>query len=376
MSSPYFTRKRSRFFHDTAAPAHQQDATVPAVPQEPEASPDQVEEPVVGSACSSCGIGTLAARNGRYGPFLGCSEFPKCRHTNKLVTEDSAKRTRQTPRSRARLEIETSSTIRVWSTDSAAQQAVLGKVLAEHVTLARLDTAPRQDWQPAAAQVRCTAVFSLGDHDELHRQLQSSTESGGSGQTGAVASALRVQPVPSGALAFFRGLPDTADESTSDHTRAQELLARMPPRLYRTLLGFQRRGVETLLRWHGRGLLADEMGLGKTRQAIGLLGALRPWPVLIVVPASLRLMWADELESWLPELLAPGDVRLIASSSDALHQDEATPKVVLTSFRLATLLQASFQARTWKALIVDESHTLGSTSRATDSQQTLSLIHI
>ena len=88
----------------------------------------------------------------------------------------------------------------------------------------------------------------------------------------------------------------------------------MPRRLRDTLLQFQLRGVETLLRWRGRGLLADEMGLGKTLQAIGFLGALQPWPALLVVPASLRLMWAEELERWLPELLTPSDApRLVAS---------------------------------------------------------------
>ena len=34
----------------------------------------------------------------------------------------------------------------------------------------------------------------------------------------------------------------------------------------------------------------------------------------LVVPASLRLMWAEELERWLPELLTPSDApRLVAS---------------------------------------------------------------
>lgn len=31
-----------------------------------------------------CG-GTLRRRNGKYGPFLGCSNFPKCRHTAKVT---------------------------------------------------------------------------------------------------------------------------------------------------------------------------------------------------------------------------------------------------------------------------------------------------
>ena len=30
-------------------------------------------------------------------------------------------------------------------------------------------------------------------------------------------------------------------------------------------------------------------------QALGVLAALRPWPVLIVAPATLRLMWAEEV---------------------------------------------------------------------------------
>jgi DNA helicase IV len=31
--------------------------------------------------CPTCGKGTLVARNGPYGPFLGCSTFPRCKYT-------------------------------------------------------------------------------------------------------------------------------------------------------------------------------------------------------------------------------------------------------------------------------------------------------
>lgn len=34
--------------------------------------------------CAGCGEGTLVLRKGRYGEFLGCSRFPKCRHTAKI----------------------------------------------------------------------------------------------------------------------------------------------------------------------------------------------------------------------------------------------------------------------------------------------------
>lgn len=33
--------------------------------------------------CPICG-GELILRNGKYGPFYGCSNFPECRHTEKI----------------------------------------------------------------------------------------------------------------------------------------------------------------------------------------------------------------------------------------------------------------------------------------------------
>ena len=77
---------------------------------------------------------------------------------------------------------------------------------------------------------------------------------------------IQVQGVPPGALAFFRGLPDSAEPPDAAAIAASQM-ARIPARIDATLLGFQRRGVEQILRWGGRGLLADEMGLGKTVQA-------------------------------------------------------------------------------------------------------------
>jgi DNA helicase-4 len=35
--------------------------------------------------CPSCGKGSLVLRKGPYGPFLGCSAFPRCRHTSKAA---------------------------------------------------------------------------------------------------------------------------------------------------------------------------------------------------------------------------------------------------------------------------------------------------
>jgi len=42
-----------------------------------------VEEAAAGNACPKCD-GTLIERNGRYGAFLGCSNFPRCRFVKKI----------------------------------------------------------------------------------------------------------------------------------------------------------------------------------------------------------------------------------------------------------------------------------------------------
>lgn len=42
--------------------------------------------------CPSCGQGFLSAVNGKYGPFLGCSRYPRCRHTEKLASHPQPRR--------------------------------------------------------------------------------------------------------------------------------------------------------------------------------------------------------------------------------------------------------------------------------------------
>ena len=58
------------------------------------------------------------------------------------------------------------------------------------------------------------------------------------------------------------------------------------------------------------------MGLGKTLQALSIAYYYRDeWPLLIIVPSSLKYTWVDEIEKWLPEV-PPEDINLIKSASD------------------------------------------------------------
>jgi DNA helicase IV len=40
-----------------------------------------IDDPNMAPPCPRCGDGNLVARNGKHGPFWGCSEYPDCRHT-------------------------------------------------------------------------------------------------------------------------------------------------------------------------------------------------------------------------------------------------------------------------------------------------------
>lgn len=74
------------------------------------------------------------------------------------------------------------------------------------------------------------------------------------------------------------------------------------PGLKMELYPFQKKGVAFVEAKGGRALIGDCMGLGKTAQSLAWL-QLHPEkrPVIIVVPASLKLNWEREIGMWLPD---------------------------------------------------------------------------
>ncbi|NXE91444.1 ZRAB3 endonuclease, partial [Menura novaehollandiae] len=135
-------------------------------------------------------------------------------------------------------------------------------------------------------------------------------------------------------------------------------LSFLPERLRKKLLPFQQKGIVFALQRSGRCMIADEMGLGKTIQAIAISYYYKnEWPLLIVVPSSLRYPWVDEMEKWIPEL-SPDDISIIQNKTDIGRI--STSKVTILGYGLLTsdaqTLVDTLYRQNFKVVVIDESH--------------------
>ncbi|NWY52609.1 ZRAB3 endonuclease, partial [Chionis minor] len=146
------------------------------------------------------------------------------------------------------------------------------------------------------------------------------------------------------------------EASSSENVEAK--LSFLPERLRKKLLPFQEKGVIFALQRSGRCMIADEMGLGKTIQAIAISYYYKnEWPLLIVVPSSLRYPWVDEMEKWIPEL-SPDDISIIQNKTDTARI--STSKVTILGYGLLTsdaqTLVDTLYRQNFKVVVIDESH--------------------
>ncbi|XP_035301299.1 DNA annealing helicase and endonuclease ZRANB3 isoform X3 [Cricetulus griseus] len=108
------------------------------------------------------------------------------------------------------------------------------------------------------------------------------------------------------------------------------------------------------------------MGLGKTIQAIAVAYFYKEeWPMLIVVPSSLRYPWTEELEKWIPEL-EPEDINIIMNKTD--FGRISTSRVTVLGYGLITTdaetLMNALNSQNFQVVIVDESHYMKSRTAA------------
>ncbi|PNI71000.1 SMARCAL1 isoform 6, partial [Pan troglodytes] len=103
----------------------------------------------------------------------------------------------------------------------------------------------------------------------------------------------------------------------------------------------------------GRLLLADDMGLGKTIQAICIAAFYRKeWPLLVVVPSSVRFTWEQAFLRWLPSL-SPDCINVVVTGKDRL----TAGLINIVSFDLLSKLEKQLKTP-FKVVIIDESHFL------------------
>lgn len=110
-------------------------------------------------------------------------------------------------------------------------------------------------------------------------------------------------------------------------------------------------------------LLADEVGLGKTIEAglvLAQFWAQRRRRLLLVVPATLRKQWRQELEEkfQLPATILESKFFNDARRSGGPNPFEPADSIVITSYEFAASKQAALQAVPWDLVVLDEAHKL------------------
>lgn len=121
-------------------------------------------------------------------------------------------------------------------------------------------------------------------------------------------------------------------------------------------------------------ILADEVGLGKTIEAslvIAQRWAERRRRVLLIVPASLRKQWTQEL--WdkfaLPSLILEGKSYRERLKAGNARPFEATDQVVVTSYEFAAMKADEVRLVSWDLVVFDEAHRLRNVYRKGASQR-------
>lgn len=131
-------------------------------------------------------------------------------------------------------------------------------------------------------------------------------------------------------------------------------LSKVDPEIVNGLFPFQREGVNFAISHNGRILMADDMGLGKTIQALCIAAYYRQeWPLLVVVPSSVRFAWKEQILRWLPSV-NPQDINVIVTSKE----NNTSGDVVIISYDLMVRRQKELLNKSFKIIIMDESHFL------------------
>ncbi|MEI7687480.1 MAG: DEAD/DEAH box helicase, partial [Planctomycetota bacterium] len=110
-------------------------------------------------------------------------------------------------------------------------------------------------------------------------------------------------------------------------------------------------------------ILADEVGLGKTIEAgivIAQRWAERRRHVLLIVPATLRKQWQQELETkfYLPTTVLDASVFRRMQVAGTTNPFDYPDHIVLCSYQFAAAKRAEVASVPWDLAVIDEAHRL------------------
>lgn len=122
------------------------------------------------------------------------------------------------------------------------------------------------------------------------------------------------------------------------------------PGLQMELYPFQKEGVSFIESRDGRALIAHEMGLGKTAMALAYL-QLHPElrPAVIIVPASLKLNWATEINMWMQS----EQIHIISGKKCYLLPNKS---IFIVNYDIVSGWIEEFKKIKLQVIILDESH--------------------
>lgn len=156
------------------------------------------------------------------------------------------------------------------------------------------------------------------------------------------------------AVADIAGCPELAAFKTQiDLSRAldgPDYSRSCPPG--RNLWDYQRGTLAYLLARNG-GIDADQPGLGKTPTGIVFCNVVEAVRVLVVVPASVRIQWAERIREW--STIPNVKISTMLKVKDGIHPTAHYQIISYDSARNPAIIKAIAKSR-WDVLICDEAH--------------------
>jgi hypothetical protein len=126
--------------------------------------------------------------------------------------------------------------------------------------------------------------------------------------------------------------------------------SQIAPKLWNSLMPFQKSGVQYIVERHGRGMIGDDMGLGKSLQAIALCAYFsEDWPVLIICPSSLRYNWQNEFLKWMP-CISESDINVVLSAKERIGKTTVT----IVSYDLVSKMHEELMQAEFNVIVCDE----------------------